>query len=93
VYTTNVRYQQVKQMIDINAKEARQHFSLLLDRVANGESISITRHGRKVATLIPETTQAKGGQLPSLKKFRQSMKVKGKPLSEIVISERNKERY
>jgi prevent-host-death family protein len=35
------------------AFEAKTHFSNLLDRVEQGDRITITRHGRVVATLVP----------------------------------------
>ena len=38
---------------DIGAYEAKTHFSALLDRVARGEQITITKHGRPVARLVP----------------------------------------
>ena len=37
----------------IGADEARTHMSALLDRVANGERITITRHGVPAALLVP----------------------------------------
>ncbi len=37
----------------VGAFEAKTHLSQLLDQVANGESITITRHGEPVAQLIP----------------------------------------
>ena len=37
----------------IGAYEAKTHLSQLLDRVANGERIAITRHGVPVAILQP----------------------------------------
>ncbi len=40
-------------MKTIGASEARSHFSRLLERVANGERIVITRHGTPVARLVP----------------------------------------
>ena len=40
-------------MDSIGAFEAKTHFPRLLDRVAQGESVAITRHGRPVATLVP----------------------------------------
>jgi len=38
---------------DIGAYEAKTHFYALLDRVARGEQITITKHGRPVARLVP----------------------------------------
>ena len=37
----------------IGAYEAKTHLPRLLDRVAAGESLTITRHGRPVARLVP----------------------------------------
>jgi prevent-host-death family protein len=42
-------------MREIGAFEAKNTLSALLDRVENGEEIVITRHGKPVARLIPET--------------------------------------
>lgn len=39
--------------MEIGAYEARTRFSALLGRVEKGERISITRHGRVVAVLVP----------------------------------------
>lgn len=40
-------------MDKVGAFEAKTHLPRLLDRVARGESLIITRHGRPVAQLIP----------------------------------------
>jgi len=37
----------------VGVYEAKTHFSELLDRVAKGETITITRHGVPVAVLAP----------------------------------------
>ncbi len=37
----------------MTATEARAHLRALLDRVALGEEVEITRHGRTVARLVP----------------------------------------
>jgi len=38
----------------VGAYEAKTHLPKLLDRVARGEEIQITRNGRPVARLVPE---------------------------------------
>ena len=43
-------------MDQIGAYEAKTHLPQLLDRVARGESLTITRHGRPVAHLVPVAT-------------------------------------
>lgn len=40
-------------MATVGSYEAKTHLSQLLDRVAAGERITITKHGRPVAVLIP----------------------------------------
>ncbi|MGA3211350.1 MAG: type II toxin-antitoxin system prevent-host-death family antitoxin [Terriglobales bacterium] len=40
-------------METIGAFEAKTHLAALLDRVANGERITITRHGIPAAMLVP----------------------------------------
>ena len=40
-------------MQSIGAYEAKTHLPQLLDLVARGESLTITRHGRPVARLVP----------------------------------------
>ena len=37
----------------VGACEAKTHFSQLLERVAKGEEITITKHDRPVARLVP----------------------------------------
>ncbi len=39
-------------MITMGAFEAKTHLSTLLDRVAAGEEVVITKHGRPVARLV-----------------------------------------
>ena len=39
-------------MITVGAFEAKTHLSSLLDRVAEGEEVLITKHGKPVARLV-----------------------------------------
>jgi prevent-host-death family protein len=41
-------------MITVGVAEAKTQLSTLLDRVAGGEEVLITRHGRAIARLVPE---------------------------------------
>lgn len=45
-------------MRSVGAYEAKTHLPRLLDRVARGEEIQITRNGRPVARLVPEPAPA-----------------------------------
>ena len=77
-------------MQTVNIKEARKNLSTLLNRVETGEEIIITRRGNVVAKLVP-TKQ--GGDLPSMKKFRSSIRSSEKTLSQTIVEHREKERY
>ena len=53
-------------MATISVIEAKTHLAKLLDRVAKGEKIVITRHGIPAAVLVPvseETTELSHGEL------------------------------
>ena len=39
--------------MDVGVYEAKTHLPELLSRVAHGEQVTITRHGRAVARLVP----------------------------------------
>lgn len=43
-------------MRSVGAYEAKTHLPRLLEYVARGEEIQITRHGRPIARLVPEPT-------------------------------------
>ena len=44
-------------MREIQASEAKVHLPQLLDDVERGETLIITRHGRAIARLVPETNR------------------------------------
>ena len=46
-------------MDTIGSYEAKTHLSRLLQRVANGEKITITKHGIPVALLVPVDAERK----------------------------------
>jgi prevent-host-death family protein len=41
-------------MREIQASEAKVHLPQLLDEVEQGETLIITRHGRRIARIVPE---------------------------------------
>jgi prevent-host-death family protein len=51
----------------VGAYEAKTRFSQLLERVAGGEEITITRHGHPVARLVPAVT------VPSIESRRETI--------------------
>ena len=42
-------------MREVQASEAKTHLPRLLDDVERGETIVITRHGRPIVRIVPET--------------------------------------
>ncbi len=74
----------------ISVKEARSNLSALLDQVAAGEEIILLRRGKEVARLVPPQSQ---NLLPSLKDFRDSLKITGASLSDEIVKARQEERY
>jgi prevent-host-death family protein len=78
-------------MIEINAKKARGELSSLLKRVEDGEEVVISRRGRKVARMVSLREGPK--RLPSLKAFREGIRVNGEPLSRSVVQSREEERF
>jgi len=57
-------------MITIGAFEAKTHLSSLLDRVANGEDVLITKHGKAVARLVPAHAAERTGVEASIAKLK-----------------------
>ena len=49
-------------MREIGAFEAKNTLGTLLDQVQKGEEIVITRHGKPVARLVPETGRGDGAR-------------------------------
>lgn len=75
----------------VNAREARQRFSELLDRAERGEEVVIERRGRSPVRLVAGESHTTS-KFPDLTEFRQSVAIDG-ALSDVVIEERNESRY
>jgi prevent-host-death family protein len=57
-------------MATVGSYEAKTHLPALLDRVTRGETITITRHGKPVALLVPAPAETK----PDVRKVIEEMK-------------------
>ena len=79
-------------MDSMNMRDARRRLSDIVDAAENGESVTITRHGRSVARIEPVQPPA-AGPLPDLTQFRASLTVGGKAVSRIVAEARKQARY
>ena len=68
----------------IGAYEAKTHLPRLLDRVAQGESLTITRHGKPVAKLVPmdDPREEAAQAVARLRQLRRE--IRGVPLEEVM---------
>jgi prevent-host-death family protein len=57
-------------VLSIGAYDAKTRLSELLDRVARGEQIVITRHGKPVARLVPEGGHDKAAARAAVARIR-----------------------
>lgn len=61
-------------MTTVGSYEAKTHLPALLERVAHGESILITRHGQAVAMLVPPQNGRKNQIRDAVRKMRELRK-------------------
>lgn len=74
-------------MQSVGSYEAKTHLPALLDRVAQGEQITITRHGVPVAMLVPPGGVPKGDvqtAIRSMIEFRQGQRLDGVSIRELI---------
>ena len=81
-------------MQTIGAYEAKTHLPRLLDRVARGESLTITRHGRPVARLVPVEQDARKQAEEAARRIVERRRRLGRvPLAELISSIHEGHRY
>ena len=71
----------------IGAYEAKTHLPRLLDEVAQGEAITITKHGVAIAVLGPALTQATmtpAQAIAGLRAFRRAHRLDGLSIRELI---------
>ncbi len=74
-------------MLEVGSYEAKTHLPRLLERVARGERITITRHGVPVALLIPVGGRQTGSAaeiVEQLRVFRKGRKRGGITLRRMI---------
>ena len=76
-------------MIETNVREVKAKLSAYLSCVEQGEEVMIVRRGKPVATLKPVKEPA---ALPSMKSFREKIRLRGLPASQTIIRMREESR-
>ena len=74
-------------MESVGAYEAKTHLPKLLERVAEGQSITITKHGVPVAVLSPYDAEKNADVqevIQSLREFRDGKSLKGYSIREMI---------
>ena len=81
-------------MDSIGAYEAKTHLPRLLNRIARGESVTITRHGRPVARLVPvEDDDRERARQAARRIIERRGRLKRAPLAELLDSIHEGHRY
>lgn len=74
-------------MREIGAYQAKTHLSRLLDEVAKGKSLRITKNGKPVAMLVPIPKHEKQNPqeiIKRIRKFRQGILLKGLSIRKMI---------
>jgi prevent-host-death family protein len=75
-------------MESVGSFEAKTHLPQLLERVANGEEFTITKHGKPVARLVPTlTNQPKPdvhAAVAAMKAFRKGHTLGGESIRDMI---------
>jgi prevent-host-death family protein len=79
-------------MREIQASEAKIHLAQLLDEVERGETLIITRHGRRIARIVPEADRRQEEIDKALAGIRELRKRTGRISLEDLLSARDEGR-
>jgi prevent-host-death family protein len=74
-------------MTEVGSFEAKTHLSHLLDQVQRGETITITRHGKPVARLVPVGGSSRDDRrraIAQLKELRKGQTLGGLSVRELI---------
>ena len=80
-------------MSSVSLAEAKAHLSELVTRVEAGETVAITRRGRRVAQLTKAHSPRKPVDLASLQAFTRSLPPAPEPADQLVRAMRDGDRY
>lgn len=73
-------------MREVRASEAKTRLPQLLDEVEHGETIVITRRGRRIARIVPEVQRRQDGIDEAIADLKELGKETGKATAEEILS-------
>ena len=76
-------------MREVQASDAKTHLPQLLDEVERGETLVITRHGRPIARLTPETDRRREDTDQAIAAIKALRRRTGKVTVEDLLSARH----
>ena len=76
-------------MRDIQASDAKTHLPQILDAVERGETVRITRHGRPIARIVPETNRRQAEIDNAITNIKALSRRTGKVTAEELVSWRH----
>jgi prevent-host-death family protein len=79
-------------VVTVSLVEAKAHLSDLLDKVEDGETVVITRHGKPVARVIAAVQPRRPIPFDELAAFRAKMPKLRKPSSQLIREMRDEDR-
>jgi prevent-host-death family protein len=72
----------------VGAYEAKTHFSELLEKVASGDEITITRHGLPVARLVPikkrHTVEERRAAIARIERLSERVSLAGLKIKDLI---------
>ena len=72
-------------MMTVGAYEAKTHLPRLIEKVLQGETIQITRHGIPVAKLVPVTPRENStSTVDELRRLRKGKRLNGIPMRDLI---------
>ena len=80
-------------MNTMNMADAKARFSEVLDRIENGESITITRRGKAIAEINPAHQKPERLTFDELEAFARTMPRQGQSAGDFIRELRDGDRY
>jgi len=73
-------------MKEVGVYEAKTHLARLLDEVEGGETVTITRHGRPVANLVPVSERQRTVEeaIRAIREFRRGHSLRGIKIKDLI---------